>query len=58
MANFLFALGEDGNEAATRCLQLAKSVHTKGYKVNIFFVDEASLGRREPVVKRKFYHER
>jgi sulfur relay (sulfurtransferase) complex TusBCD TusD component (DsrE family) len=41
MANFLFALGEDGNEAATRCLQLAKSVHTKGYKVNIFFVDEA-----------------
>ena len=39
MANFLFVLSKDDNEAATRCFQLAKIAHTKGNKVNLFFID-------------------
>ncbi len=39
MANFLFVLSKDDNEAATRCLQFAKIAHSKEHKVNIFFVD-------------------
>ncbi len=40
MANFLFVLSKNENEAATRCLQLAKVAHTKGHNVNLFFVDD------------------
>ncbi len=39
MANFLFVLSKDDNEAATRCLQFAKIAHSKGHKVNLFFID-------------------
>ena len=39
MANFLFTLGQDDNEKATRCFQLAKIAHGKGHTVNVFFID-------------------
>ncbi len=39
MANFLFVLSKDDNEAATRCFQFAKIAHTKGHVVNLFFID-------------------
>ena len=40
MAGFLFVLGKDDNEAATRCFQFAKIAHSKGHKVDLFFVDD------------------
>jgi tRNA 2-thiouridine synthesizing protein D len=39
MANFLFVLSKDDNEAATRCFQFAKIAHSKNHKVNLFFID-------------------
>lgn len=39
MANFLFVLGKDDNESATRCFQFAKIAHSKGHTVNLFFID-------------------
>ena len=39
MADFLFILGSDDNEKATRCFQFAKIAHSKGHAVNIFFID-------------------
>jgi len=39
MANFLFILNKDDNEAATRCFQLAKIAHSKEHKVNLFLID-------------------
>lgn len=39
MANFLFVLSKDDNEAATRCFQFAKIAYDKGHKVNMFFID-------------------
>ncbi|MGC8495162.1 MAG: DsrE family protein [Syntrophobacteraceae bacterium] len=39
MPNFLFVLSKDDNEAATRCFQFAKIAHSKGHKVNLFFID-------------------
>jgi len=39
MANFLFVLSRDDNEAATRCFQFAKIAHSKGHQVNLFFID-------------------
>ncbi len=39
MSNFLFVLSKDDNEAATRCFQFAKIAHSKGHKVNLFFID-------------------
>ncbi|MCA1793380.1 MAG: DsrE family protein [Desulfobacteraceae bacterium] len=39
MANFLFVLGKDDNEAATRCFQFAKIAHSKGHYVDMFFID-------------------
>ena len=39
MANFLFVLSRDDNDAATRCFQLAKIAHSKGHKTNLFFID-------------------
>jgi tRNA 2-thiouridine synthesizing protein D len=43
MANFLFVLGRDDNEAATRCFQFAKIAHSKGHVVNVFLVDGGVL---------------
>ena len=39
MANFLFVLGKDDNEAATRCFQFSEIAHEKGHKVDLFFTD-------------------
>ena len=39
MANFLFVLSRDDNEAATRCFQLAKIAHSKGHQTDLFFID-------------------
>ena len=43
MANFLFVLSQDDNEKATRCFQFAKIAHSKGHKVNLFFIDGGVL---------------
>lgn len=40
MANFLFILGQDDVDKATRCFQLSKIAHSKGHKVNLFFIDD------------------
>ena len=39
MANFLFVLSKDDNEAATRCFQFAKIAHSSGHGVNLFLID-------------------
>ena len=39
MANFLFVLSKDENEAATRCFQFSKIAHSKGHKTNLFLID-------------------
>ena len=39
MANFLFVLSIDDNEAATRCFQLAQIAHSKGHKTDLFFIN-------------------
>jgi sulfur relay (sulfurtransferase) complex TusBCD TusD component (DsrE family) len=43
MAKFLFILGKDDNEAATRCFQFARIAHAKGHHVNLFFIDSGVL---------------
>ena len=43
MANFLFVLSRDDNEAATRCFQFAKIAHSKGHKTDVFFIDGAVM---------------
>ena len=43
MANFLFVLKQDDNEASTRCFQLAKITHSKEHKVNVFFIDSGVM---------------
>ena len=43
MANFLFVLSRDNNEAATRCFQFAQIAHSKGHKTNVFFIDGGVL---------------
>ena len=43
MANFLFVLSRDDNQAATRCFQFAQIAHSKGHDVNLFFVDDGVL---------------
>lgn len=40
MANFLFVLSKDVADSAARCFQFAKIAHTKGHKVNVFFIDD------------------
>ena len=40
MANFLFTLGQNDNEKATRCFQFAKIAFEKGHTVNVFFIDD------------------
>lgn len=39
MAKYLFILGKDDNEAATRCFQFAKVARDKGHEVEMFLVD-------------------
>ena len=43
MANFLFVLSRDDNQAATRCFQLAQIAHSSGHDVNLFFIDDGVL---------------
>jgi sulfur relay (sulfurtransferase) complex TusBCD TusD component (DsrE family) len=43
MANFLFILSQDDNEAATRCFQFAKIAHSKEHSVNVFLIDSGVL---------------
>jgi sulfur relay (sulfurtransferase) complex TusBCD TusD component (DsrE family) len=43
MANFLFVLSRDDNQAATRCFQFAQIAHSKGHDVNLFFIDDGVL---------------
>ncbi len=40
MANFLFVLSRNDNDAATRCFQFAKIAHSKGHKTDLFFMDD------------------
>ena len=40
MANFLFVLSRDDNEAATRSFQFAKIAHSKGHKTDVFFIND------------------
>ena len=40
MANFLFVLSRDDNQAATRCFQFAKIAHSKGHQTDLFFIDD------------------
>ena len=40
MANFLFVLSRDDNQAATRCFQLAQIAHSGGHDINLFFIDD------------------
>ena len=39
MANILFVLSRDDNEAATRCFQFAKIAHSKGHQTDLFLID-------------------
>jgi len=43
MANFLFVLSRDDNQAATRCFQFAQIAHSKGHDVNLFLIDDGVL---------------
>jgi sulfur relay (sulfurtransferase) complex TusBCD TusD component (DsrE family) len=43
MANFLFVLSRDDNEAATRCFKFAKIAHSKAHQVNVFFIDNGVM---------------
>ena len=43
MANFLFVLSKDDNEAATRCFQFTQIAHSKGHQTNLFFIDDGVL---------------
>jgi sulfur relay (sulfurtransferase) complex TusBCD TusD component (DsrE family) len=40
MANFLFILSRNETEPATRCFQLAKIAHSKGYTTDLFLIDD------------------
>ena len=39
MARYLFILGQESNEAATRCFQFAKVAADKGHQVDLFMID-------------------
>jgi sulfur relay (sulfurtransferase) complex TusBCD TusD component (DsrE family) len=43
VANFLFVLSRDDNEAATRCFQFAQIAHSKGHQTNVFLIDSGVL---------------
>jgi len=36
VANFLFVLSKDDNQAAAQCFQFAQIAHSKGHRVGIF----------------------
>jgi len=40
MANFLFVLSKDDSASATRCFQFSKIAHSKGHKVDVFFIED------------------
>ena len=40
MADFLFVLSRDDNQAATRCFQFAQIAHSKGHEVDLFLIDD------------------
>lgn len=40
MARFIFILGRDDNEAATRCFQFAKVACDKDHQVDLFLIDD------------------
>jgi len=41
--NFLFVLSSADSNKVTRCFQFAKIAHSKGYKVDIFLIDDAVI---------------
>ena len=43
MANFLFVLSRDDNQAATRCFQFVQIAHSKGHQVNLFLIDDGVM---------------
>ena len=43
MANFLFVLSKDENQAVTRCFQFSHIAHSKGHQVDIFFIEDGVL---------------
>ena len=43
MANLLFVLSRDDNQAATRCFQFAQIAHQKEHTVNVFFIDDGVI---------------
>jgi len=43
VANFLFVLSRDDNQAATRCFQFAQIAHSKGHQVNLFLIDDGVM---------------
>ena len=43
MANFLFVLSKDDNQAATRCFQFAQIAHSKGHQVDLFFIEDGVM---------------
>jgi len=43
VANFLFVLSKDENQAVTRCFQFAQIAHSKGHQVDIFFIEDGVL---------------
>ena len=43
MANFLFVLSKDDNQAVTRCFQFAQIAHSKGHQVDIFFIEDGVM---------------
>jgi peroxiredoxin family protein len=40
MANFLFVLSKDEVDSVSGCFQFSKIAHSKGHKVNVFFIDD------------------
>ena len=43
MAEFLFILNKDENQAATRCFQFAQIAHSKGHNVSLFLIDDGVM---------------
>ena len=41
--DFLFILSSDDGNKVTRCFQFAEIAHAKGYKVNIFMIDDGVI---------------
>jgi sulfur relay (sulfurtransferase) complex TusBCD TusD component (DsrE family) len=43
MSSFLIVLSQDDNTAATRSFQFAQIAHSKGHKVDLFFIDDGVM---------------